>query len=417
MAAIVSRAFRLSAGWVAAIGAAILLNVVLVGPRGGAEPGGTANGPLPLGATPVPVARGGGTSFVDAFDRIPPWIVRLPEGETRAGTLLRELRGVEPGQAGAFQAAVERARQEFRLDALSIGVMLDDGRAWYGASGLARDGQTPLDGDSPFAVGSVTKTFVAAIALQLVEERRLELDTPVVEILPEVAISPAITVRQLLTHTSGLADLLAPMRTELAADATRVWSPLEVLARVGKPWFEPGTSFAYSNTNYVLLGLIIERVTSRPFAEELSHRLLGPLRLASTGVLLSEGAPPLMRPAWASAFGTSGSMYSTAHELLVWADALYRGHVLRPDTRGGMLAFGDRAYGMGAQEIEVGTLAGFGHSGLLQGFTTLMVHLPGPGLTLVVMGTDAGFDPAKLLVAADEGKPSILELALDLRAH
>ena len=403
------RALRLAAVWALALAAAILLNVVLSHPSVAPRPGPNAGVATasPHSSTAASPAR--------SSDAIPPWIGRPPQDETRAGAFVVDLRPVGDDEALAFQAAIDRARQSFDLDALAVGVSIGGERGWSGASGLARDGVTPLDGNSPFAIGSITKTFTSALVLQLVEERRLSLGADVATVLPELGLPEDVTIGQLLSHTSGIADLLAPLRPDLLQDGERRWTPAEVLARVGGPWFAPGTGYGYSNTNYILLGLVVERITGRPFAEELSRRLLEPLDLTATGMLLEPDAPFLMRPSWASAFWTAGSMYASASDLVRWIDALYGGRVLLPGTRALVLSFGEQGYGLGAQEIEVGTRTGYGHSGLLQGFTALAVHLPEDEVTLVVIGTYRGFDPAKLLTFAEAGQPSILDLALDLR--
>ena len=181
-------------------------------------------------------------------------------------------------------------------------------------------------------------------------------------------------------------------------------------------WFTPGLAWAYSNTNYVLLGMIIERVSGQPFRTLLHQRLLDPLGMSGTDVLLSRGAPYLMAPSWASAFGTSGDMYASTHDLLRWGDALYGGRVLSAKGMAHMLDFQrhgyqDHVYGMGAERIKVGDATGYGHSGLLRGFTSLMVHLPHQDVTLTLMGTTLMFDPATVLAYRAPGKPSILDLA------
>ncbi|HEX6474534.1 MAG TPA: serine hydrolase domain-containing protein, partial [Candidatus Limnocylindria bacterium] len=278
------------------------------------------------------------------------------------------------------------------------------------------DGLSRLDGNSPFAIASITKTFTATLTLQLIDEGRLRLHDRVVDLLPGIQVPADVQVVHLLRHTSGLADLLIPMRDALNADLERLWEPHDVIAGVPGPWFAPGASWAYSNTNYVLLGMIIERVTGQPVTTLLDQRLLDPLGLTNTGVLLTEGAPPLMAPSWASAFGTSGDMYASAHDLLRWGDALYGGRVLSAPALSRMLAFERHtyppgAYGMGAERIKVGDAKGYGHSGLLRGFTSLMVHLPSKDVTLVLMGTTLMFDPATVLAYRAPGRPSILDLA------
>jgi D-alanyl-D-alanine carboxypeptidase len=399
-----NRPLRLVAGWSIALVAALLLNLAMVRPTT-APPGVVLSGELP--ASPNPTV----TPLRDPIDRLPP-IVVPPGGETGSGSARPvELAPLSDSQAATLQAAADRARLAFHLDALAIGVSIGGSSGWTGASGLARDGFTSLDGDSPFAIASITKTFTAAVALQLVEEGRLSLGQEVRQLLPDVQAPAGVKVGQLLRHTSGIADLLNPLRDRLNAATDRLWHPDEVVAAVGQPWFAPGAAWAYSNTNYVLLGMIVEKVTGQSFAHELRERILAPLELSSTGLLLGEGAPPLMTPSWASAFGASGSMYASADDLLRWGDALYGGRVLGSKALKHMLDFKGHGYGMGAEKIPIGGVPGYGHSGLLRGYTSLVVHLPEPEITLVLMGTTNMFDPARVLAHREARQPSILDLA------
>jgi D-alanyl-D-alanine carboxypeptidase len=406
------RPLRLAAGWSIALLAAFLLN--LVPPRPATAPPAVALSAG--GATASTPARFGPTREVP-MERLPPFVVPRPGGEIGGGSARPvELAALTTHQVTALQAATDRARLAFGLDALAIGVSIDGSSGWTGASGLARDGVTRLDGSSPFAIASITKTFTATLVLQLVDEGRLSLHDKVAELLPDVPVPADVTVEQLLRHTSGIADLLNPLRDRLNASIEQRWQPAEVVAAVAaavsQPWFAPGTAWAYSNTNYVLLGMIIERVGDRSFKKQLHDRILSPLALESTGELLGHGAPPLMAPSWASAFGTSGCMYASAHDLLRWGDALYGGQVLGPRALRHMIDFRRHGYGMGAERIRVGDVRGYGHSGLLRGYTSLLVHLPDSRVTLVLMGTTNIFDPATVLAHRDPGAPSILDLAL-----
>jgi D-alanyl-D-alanine carboxypeptidase len=410
---------RLAAGWSLALVAALLLNLMLTrtttAPEGqvlsAAQPSFT---PQPPVAAPVYTPPRGSS---DPVDRLPPVVALPPGGDAGSGTAgPQELLRLKGPNAWALHAATHRARVAFGLDALAIGVSVNGTIGWTGASGWARDGLSRLDGNSPFAIASITKTFTATLALQLVDEGRLSLHDRVIDLLPGIQVPPDVRVVHLLRHTSGLADLLIPLRDTLNADLERLWQPYEVIAGVPGPWFAPGASWAYSNTNYVLLGMIIERVTGQPVTTLLHQRLLGPLGLTNTGVLLSKGAPPLMAPSWASAFGTSGDMYASAHDLLRWGDALYGGRVLPAHALSRMLdlrrhTYPPGAYGMGAEQIKVGGATGYGHSGLLRGFTSLMVHLPRKDVTLVLMGTTLMFDPATVLAYRAPGEPSILDIA------
>lgn len=394
---------RLAGGWAVALVAVLLLSMILAAPT-------TAPGPVVADNDATPTARPSpGSTYADGdLPGIPHWPPQSGGGGAAAAARRQPL----PANVDAeLAAALDRARAAYGLSVLALGVRVADG-SFTAVSGLARDGVTPLDGDAPFGIASITKTFTASIVLQLVEEGSLALDDEVAPLLPEVAIPDGVTVEQLLSHTSGIADLLAPMREPMKADPGRIWTGPEVLARLGAPRFAPGTDYAYSNSNYVVLGLLIERITGHAFADELTGRLLEPLGLDATGILTTDGAPPLMTPSWASAFGTSGFMYASVGDLLDWSDALYGGHVLRRASLARMLTFGEDGYGLGAQRIDVGALTGYGHSGLLQSFTSLLVRLPREDITIALVGSWQGFEPTALLTRQVDGQAAILDLAL-----
>lgn len=397
-------------------GAAAVL-AVLVAVSVTLAPGGSTPGELPplrtssepgasitAARTPAP----GETDPPDAF-----W--PIPHGPDGGGTALPiDLQPVPAADAAALQAAVDRAKAAFGLNAVAVGVSAGAQLGWSGASGRPRDGITPLSGATPFAIASVTKTFTAAIVLQLVEERRVELDAAVNDYLPEVEVARGVTVRQLLGHTSGIADLLAPMRDRLNAEPSRVWQPADVLALLGPSTFAPGTSWGYSNTNYLIAGMLVEQVTGHPFADELERRITGPLKLVGTGVPSRGGFPDLLGVSWTSAFWTSAMLDSSAADLVRWGDALYRGAILRGGSLSQMLAFNDEGYGLGAEQYRFGGLVGYGHSGLLRGFTTLLVHLPDADLTVALLAVGHLFDGSAFLTYAAPGAPSILALAGEL---
>lgn len=323
-----------------------------------------------------------------------------------------ELVPVSAAEAAALQAAVDRARAALGLGAVAVGVSAEAEVGWSGASGRPRDGVTPLSGATPFAIASVTKTFTAAIVLQLAEEERIRLDAPVTDYLPELTLAKGVTIEQLLSHTSGIADLLAPMRDRLNAEPSRVWTPAEVLALVGPSRFPPGTDWGYSNTNYVIAGMLVERVTGNPYADELARRITGPLELTDTGFAPAVARENLLGVSWSSAFWTAAALDSTAADLVRWGDALYGGAVLRPSSLERMLDFNEHAYGLGAERYSLAGLSGYGHSGLLRGFTTLLIRLPDEHLTIAVQATGHAFSPSALLTYAGSGEPSILDLAL-----
>jgi D-alanyl-D-alanine carboxypeptidase len=359
-------------------------------------------------ATPRPAAGLPPPGAVDLPDAFWPIDQGVPGvGSARPVDLLP----IPAAQAADLQAAVERARATFGLGAVVVGVSADGRYGWSGASGPPRDGRTPLSGATPFAIASVTKTFTAAIVLQLVDEGLVRLDAEVNDYLPELTVARGVTVRQLLGHTSGIADLLAPMRTRLNAEPSRTWTPGEVLALIGPSVFAPGSDWGYSNSNYVIAGMLVERVTGHPFADELDLRITGPLRLNGTGLAPDHGLPDLLGRSWSSAFWTSAALDSDAIDLVRWGDALYGGAILSPTALAHMLDFNANGYGLGAERYSPDGLLGYGHSGLLRGFTSLLVHIPEAHLTLSVLATGHLFDPMALLTRGASDVPSILALA------
>ena len=152
------------------------------------------------------------------------------------------------------------------------------------AGSAGPDGGTVEPG-SAFRVGSVSKTFVAVMLLQLVDDGTIGLDDLVVDHAPELTIADGVTIRQLLAHRSGLPEHadgeLAPA---VLADPARTWTPADVLELVAdQPRdFAPDTQFAYSNTNYIVAGLLLESVTGMTLAENLQSRIVEPLGLSST---------------------------------------------------------------------------------------------------------------------------------------
>jgi D-alanyl-D-alanine carboxypeptidase len=265
----------------------------------------------------------------------------------------------------ATATATDRPGLQDRLDdvvaAGSVGalaVVRDGHREWRGNSGVAELDTTrrvPVHGR--FRVGSITKTFVATVVLQLVDERRLRLDDPVERWLPGVVPDgDHITVRNLLNHTSGLYDfrltIPLPPSQEFLDNRWRTWTAAEQVERAvaHPPTFEPpGSAFGYSNTNYLVLGEIIQKVTGRSYGKEVGRRIIRPLHLHRTSV---PGSSPWIRgphphgyaPVEDDAgirlvdltemnptlFGAAGEVISTARDLQRFFAALLDGRLL-PD--------------------------------------------------------------------------------------
>jgi D-alanyl-D-alanine carboxypeptidase len=311
-----------------------------------------------------------------------------------------------------YQAALDEARSRAKAFGVTFAVVRDGELVWVGGSGVTRNGE-PMSPDTPMVIGSVTKTFVAAAILQLVAEDRLDLDDPARRHLPGLSsISRDITIEQLLNHTSGLADVFNDnTRIGIETDVAHAWTPDEVLEALHEPWYEPGAGWAYSNTNYLLLSLIVEEITGEPFADVVASRLTEPLGLASTAVLTGRIGEALA-PAWSTIFRGSGAMVSNAADLARWGDTLYDGSVLPPALRQLMVRVNGDDYGLGAQRIVLAGRVGIGHTGLLNTDTTLLLHVPSRDVTIAMLVNRTQVDLDLLLRAhPPDGGPSLMELA------
>jgi len=293
----------------------------------------------------------------------------------------------------ALQQALEEARLAQGSESLSAGLYISERCQWQGATGVtAQDASTAVDPDTLFAFGSITKTFVAAVVLQLVEENRLALHDRLGKWLKKhPRIDPNITVRQLLNHSSGLGGYMKNkiFRSAVLRDPDRIWSPKEVLTYIASPSAAPGAGTLYTNTNYILLGLIIEAVTGNPVERELEDRIFGPLRLESTFLRKGDVAPRRWANSKApprSVYSTvwiAGAVVSTPRDIARWGHALFSGGVLKPASLQRVLKFEDRylgqfrvPMGLGVWDLSLGDTVAWGHGGRLRPFLARMLYLP-----------------------------------------
>jgi CubicO group peptidase (beta-lactamase class C family) len=158
--------------------------------------------------------------------------------------------------------------------------------------------------------------------------------------------------------------------------------------------------------------MLVEAVTGSSLEEQLATRFLGPLELGATSVLDGARAGSPLDEAWTSIFWGSGAMAASATDLARWGDALYAGDLLSSESRKAMLDFNADDYGFGVQRIEIGDLEGIGHTGLLNTYTTLLLHLPEERVTLALLVNRSHVDLGGMLTAEPLGGPSLLELAL-----
>ncbi len=275
------------------------------------------------------------------------------------------------------------------------------------------NGSTPVAPNHLFQVGSETKSFIAAIILQLEAERKLSIEDPIGNYISDISEAwKNITIKQLLNHTSGIPNYTDVLEELYYADKNfdfkKQWATYELINLVtNKPLnFEPGTGWFYSNTNYVLLGLIIEIVSRHPVDDEIKARILSQLHLANTHYLPSLYTDQIMRKmahgysernffpdepkditdtnsSWAN---TAGAIVSTSHDMAIWLKNLLFNDALLPEQqREELMTLVDGVlpkngapigYGLGiVHDYATFREESWWHSGGTLGFSALMVWL------------------------------------------
>ena len=330
-------------------------------------------------------------------------------------------------QASDAEITALRASLQAKLDELykaasfpgaTIGFVLPDGRSASVSAGVAElQRKSALKPTDRMLAGSIGKTYVSAVTLQAVQEGKLELDSKIERWLgkeswfPRLPNAKDITLRMLMNHSSGIPehvlnkDFIAAMKK----DPDRIWKPEELITYIldAKPLFAAGQGFSYADTNYILVGMIFERVTGKTVYGEVERRILKPLKLERTipsdrralpGVITGHSMPN-------SPFGfegpviidgkfiinpqmewTGGGFASTAEDLARWAKLLYEGKVLKKEALDQMLNGVDASEGRGGGSGNKYGLAvqirpsdwgiSYGHGGWFPGYRSEMEYFP-----------------------------------------
>lgn len=338
-----------------------------------------------------------------------------------------------------IDAIVEAAMEEGPIAGLSVGVARGGETlhlAGYGYGDL--ENELPATGETVYGIGSLTKQFTASMILRLEEEGLLDLDDPIAQHLPYGPdyAGPA-TLRSLLNHTAGIKNYTT-METWWRTIGVEM-TPEEMAAvfRDEPPDFAPGTNFSYSNSGYVLLGWIIERVSGQPYGGYLNEHIATPLGLASTSYCDRSRLVPNRARGYAvedeefrhaqfvsmSQAYAAGGLCSNVPDLLLWSRALARGAVVRPASYEVMsqtsrLADGTPIeYGLG---LAVGYLEGrprITHVGGMLGFSSFLASYPEDDLRIVVLSNTegarvAGVEQAIARLLLDLGEREVGTVAL-----
>ncbi|MFC8362618.1 serine hydrolase domain-containing protein [Streptomyces griseorubiginosus] len=335
-------------------------------------------------------------------------------------------RQLDRALAARLDKAIEKVRRQAGIPGVVAGLWMPGEGSYVRATGVAdRATGAPMRTDMFVRIGSETKTFTVTALLELVDDGRIGLDDPISDYVHGVPDGNRITLRHLAEMRSGLFPYTddADFQHDLLSDPKRSFTPRQVLAYGFKHrnTFAPGTRFQYSNTNLVLLGLVVERVSGRTLADFLERRVLRPARLPDTllpetfefprphphgytnQTLSGEVADSTnWNPSWAWA---AGAMISDLNDLHRWAKTVATGTLLRPRTQAErlkMLPTGHPGLRYGLGIFESG--GWIGHNGSIPGYETVTVYLPSREATLVLMiNTDIlyqGQEPSSLLARA-----------------
>jgi len=313
--------------------------------------------------------------------------------------------------AKGLEQALDLAKQRGRSPGLMAGVWRGETGAWTAVRGVtALGGSQPPTFPMHTRVGSVTKTMVGTLALQLVDEGKVALHESVDRWYPQLPRAQEITVEMLGRMSSGIASYTFDdhFTDQYFGHPEKAWSEDELLkiAFAGPRVFEPGKGFQYCNTNFVMLGQIVEKVRGISLDQALRKHLFEPLKMTRSsypmGTELPEpywsgctlqGTPdgttqPVDATHWSPTFGAgAGQAVSDFHDLSLWARALGRGTTLKPETQKARLlpntysSKGDRHYCFGVGQ-ENGWI---GHAGTLPGYNTQVAYLPERDISIVVM--------------------------------
>jgi peptidoglycan/LPS O-acetylase OafA/YrhL/CubicO group peptidase (beta-lactamase class C family) len=409
---------------------------------------GAASAPAPTVATPVPTSALPALSITAILDPTataePPTVTAgataapSPTVDTASTAVVAAPTQAaedvfDPELAAKLQGVLDRLVADGTIPGAVLAVEIPGQPAWTGASGVAdRQSGKPMEPSTNVRIASISKMFTAAVVLQLAEEGKIDLDAPMTTWLPElVPNGDRITVRGLLQHTTGLYDYLEDRNFVNRAyrQLDHAWAPRELVDYATKfpASFKPNTkgNWDYSSTNYVILGMLVEQVTGRTLAQEMRSRIFEPLELRHTFFAPDEtidgaqargysGNVDQTNASMTFVFGTA-NIVSTAGDVRLFADALFNGRLLKPDTLAMMLNFvhGKGQYKMPKLEYGLGVMrnvlavgAGpdgqprapgastvMGHIGGYGGFRSAVWYAPESGITIALGVNQAATDP------------------------
>lgn len=318
-------------------------------------------------------------------------------------TFTSNAQAFDPVLASKMQNKIDSLRTVYNVKGISASVIYPGMGLWTGVTGISNTG-TPLTSDMLFGIASNTKLFTGVLLLKLAQNNIIQLEDSLHKYLPVFNnIDSNITIRQLLNHVSGLADVTSVpgYSDSMLTNPNRVFTASELMTWAGPPLFQAGTSWNYCNTNYLLAGMIAESATGQSYSRLLRDSVLTPLQLDSTFLDVYESILyPVAHPWQAglnniaiprtsinSAAWSAGAMYSTSKEMVQWYNALMNGQVLNFNSFNELTTFvGSGNYGMGISRATVFGRTVWTHGGAIWGgYNSSMMYDTATGIIVCVL--------------------------------
>lgn len=325
----------------------------------------------------------------------------------------------------AFAQDFDKAKLDQFFDALSANnkgmgslAIAKDGKIVYsravGISHVGDNGYVNSDAKTKYRIGSITKTFTATLVMQLVEEGKLKLDDTLGKFFPEIPNANKITVAQLLTHRSGIHNYTSDAAYYLSY-SRRPQTHEQMVSVIAKtaPDFEPGTKAAYSNSNYLLLGYIAEKVSGKSYQDLLKEKITSKVNLADTfyggkinGANGESESFDFVRANWKmlaetdmSVAGGAGALLSTPTDLTTFIAALFDGKLVSQKSLDQMKTMTDN-YGSGIVQFPFGEKKFFGHNGSIDGFSSTLGYQPEDKLAISYISNGTVYPVNDVMIAA-----------------
>lgn len=266
--------------------------------------------------------------------------------------------------------------------------------------------------NTKYKIGSITKMFTAAVVFQLIEEKKLTLNTKLSKFYPEIQNAEKITVGEMLNHKSGIYNYTE--EPDFDKNITTAFTKADMILKIAsfKPTFEPNTKAAYSNSNYLLLGYIIEKITNKTYTENVTKRIIDKISLKNTSFYskinpadneafsytLNEDKKMIKIEEWdASQVGAAGALQSTSGDLTQFAKALFDGKIISKTSLAEMTKL-DEGYGKGIFTAPFGDRTFYTHNGGIEGFTSVLGYYPQEKLGFSILVNYENYSVNEILI-------------------